>query len=1154
MKKGVVLAMTFIAIMIISIVSVSAAIPENFDRNSGISATLGNKVTIPVGSTANYADAGVDITYKGYESGYAVFSSSKNSDSIKTRAPLERQKIIISSTGEYSVNVHEYDTAGLSIIGLDVLSPSQNGEGIVAHYNLGNFTGEHNIVNRITKLGNLPAGTELVFTIKTQWWGKWYPQVDSTNPKFFQVIKNGTGFLINADDGIKYDDEYNDAIIYVTQTTSPPKSLPIHIKGNQDAPITMNEWVDYSSPFVSRFESTLSSTLNNMPDLVNLQVSQYPFLGDVSQLSAQAVECASLQGEHYFWMMHNFLVENTNDLTSSSIYNYAKKLSEFNYGQFVSCIATGHMKSTIDAYTAQAKSQGISGVPTTVITNTITGASEIISGAQPYDSLVAAIVRVNNSTKKEHTCYDSDGGKNYFVKGTLEGYADFNRDDVKVSDCCIEDGTTGGECLDKSNTLNEVYCKNNKYAVETYKCSEGCLNGACINKTNVTKENTTVYVSGYVIYPYDSSGVYDTSKIGFEASVQSDFFAGLQGKTSAPYRLTVYVDGKIIFTKRYATADSAKSTRITDIPTVTLSKGTHNVKMEVLEDGYTTPQTWQTDFEVGRVRKLGCTAGNSESTCDMFTGSSYTVYNHRLQLIDVTNDGKTVLISVDGMTDFVKRNSKTVNGLKLYVKKGWSGFDKARREAMIVVIASTPSIPKCYDSDSGDNINVAGTIYINGDKAATDYCSSIPGELSQNAVTEFVCNSSAPGYISNNTVNCGEGGCSNGACNPGIIHDTDKPQFYWTEWKNHDAPGGTGDWELIQNFPDVCTNPISIQCETTSGADWTTTGQNVKCDTTSGFSCQNSQNPKGCLDYKVRYKCPVAHSPIVKLTGAVIASTSETAPVNLPKEKKKVYRIHAGESTNIIGGYHLLVLSADANSATIFLVNESTFQPGSGNTQSATQGSSANSNGQQYACAPGCKEYKDSCLCPKILITPTQNGFSLDNNGQKIEAQQIRISPGQANIQAITNNNEKVDINTWQDLKNGLPIPVKVNGKNRNILISSQGANTAISDLNIKAVTKDVVVGSSKGISVETSSGEESVDVLPFDASKKAADLLGSSVRNLELSADSGVPTYTAQVDKPLKLFGLIPVKGTYTAKINAQTGISNTKKPWYSFMSVEQN
>jgi hypothetical protein len=93
-----------------------------------------------------------------------------------------------------------------------------------------------------------------------------------------------------------------------------------------------------------------------------------------------------------------------------------------------------------------------------------------------------ACINQTNTT----ACTDTDGGKNYFVKGTVTGKANWagGPNSVTVSDCCVKDGTTGGECLSTSNTLNEAYCSDVTIAWDTHVCPNGCSNGACINSTN----------------------------------------------------------------------------------------------------------------------------------------------------------------------------------------------------------------------------------------------------------------------------------------------------------------------------------------------------------------------------------------------------------------------------------------------------------------------------------------------------------------------------------------------------------------------------------------------------------------------------------------------------------------------------------------------
>ena len=51
--------------------------------------------------------------------------------------------------------------------------------------------------------------------------------------------------------------------------------------------------------------------------------------------------------------------------------------------------------------------------------------------------------------------------------------------------------------------------------------------------------------------------------------------------------------------------------------------------------------------------------------------------------------------------------------------------------------------------------------------------------------------------------------------------------YCWTRWLDRDNPSGTGDYETLQNFPQsqVCPKPVGIECRTTSGQPYQSTGK-----------------------------------------------------------------------------------------------------------------------------------------------------------------------------------------------------------------------------------------------------------------------------------------------------------------------------------------
>lgn len=80
---------------------------------------------------------------------------------------------------------------------------------------------------------------------------------------------------------------------------------------------------------------------------------------------------------------------------------------------------------------------------------------------------VGSKILINNS---QYYCYDSDGGKNYYLRGTVE-----------YSNGKVEESLTDYCRAYNSSTLVEFYCLNNTRASIDYVCPYGCINGACIN-------------------------------------------------------------------------------------------------------------------------------------------------------------------------------------------------------------------------------------------------------------------------------------------------------------------------------------------------------------------------------------------------------------------------------------------------------------------------------------------------------------------------------------------------------------------------------------------------------------------------------------------------------------------------------------------------
>jgi len=76
-----------------------------------------------------------------------------------------------------------------------------------------------------------------------------------------------------------------------------------------------------------------------------------------------------------------------------------------------------------------------------------------------------------------NSCTDTDGGKNYFLRGTVYGYRSYrNSTPYNYTDYCLT-----------NRSLQEYFCMNTTPSFVNYSCPRTCFNGACTNATNVTQ-------------------------------------------------------------------------------------------------------------------------------------------------------------------------------------------------------------------------------------------------------------------------------------------------------------------------------------------------------------------------------------------------------------------------------------------------------------------------------------------------------------------------------------------------------------------------------------------------------------------------------------------------------------------------------------------
>jgi len=156
-----------------------------------------------------------------------------------------------------------------------------------------------------------------------------------------------------------------------------------HVRGPEDAPVTLVEYGDFECPYCGQAEPVVRELLADYGDL--RYVWRHLPLADVhphAQLAAEATEAAANQGK--FWEMHDQLLLHQDELTAKDLIRHAAEIG-LNADQFTQAMRerTGQPKVISDVDSADLSS--VSGTPTFFING------RRHHGAYDIDTLSAAV-------------------------------------------------------------------------------------------------------------------------------------------------------------------------------------------------------------------------------------------------------------------------------------------------------------------------------------------------------------------------------------------------------------------------------------------------------------------------------------------------------------------------------------------------------------------------------------------------------------------------------------------------------------------------------------------------------------------------------------------------------------------------------------------
>jgi protein-disulfide isomerase len=165
-----------------------------------------------------------------------------------------------------------------------------------------------------------------------------------------------------------------------------------HVRGSEDAPVTLVEYGDYQCPYCGQAEVVIRELLDSFGDDLRYVWRQLP-LNDVhehAQMAAEAAEAADAQGK--FWPMHDLLLNHQDDLEPSDLSRYANDI-DLDLTRFWEELRSREHAPRIAEDVASADASGVAGTPSFFING------KRHQGAYDVDTLTSAVRRARSRAR-----------------------------------------------------------------------------------------------------------------------------------------------------------------------------------------------------------------------------------------------------------------------------------------------------------------------------------------------------------------------------------------------------------------------------------------------------------------------------------------------------------------------------------------------------------------------------------------------------------------------------------------------------------------------------------------------------------------------------------------------------------------------------------
>jgi protein-disulfide isomerase len=136
--------------------------------------------------------------------------------------------------------------------------------------------------------------------------------------------------------------------------------------GNENAPIQVVEFVDFSCPFSKDESSIIRGLATSHPDMIRLMVRNFP-IDDIhpnARRAASAAVCANAQGK--YWAMHDAIFANQSadgSFKDADLRRYALGAG-VDGAKYDTCMKSSTTAAAVEADAAAGSAAGVTGTPT----------------------------------------------------------------------------------------------------------------------------------------------------------------------------------------------------------------------------------------------------------------------------------------------------------------------------------------------------------------------------------------------------------------------------------------------------------------------------------------------------------------------------------------------------------------------------------------------------------------------------------------------------------------------------------------------------------------------------------------------------------------------------------------------------------------------